>query len=374
VARSSSSDFRSTSEHRGEHVRVLVTGGAGFIGSHVVDAFIERGDEVRVVDALLPAAHDGAPSYLDARVEYLWGDICDGDLLADALRGCEVVSHQAAMVGLGVDFGDVETYCHHNDLGTASLLGALHRADFAGRLVVASSMVVYGEGQYRCPDHAIVRPAARSPERLEAGRWEPVCDCGADLVAEPIAEDAFTEPRNVYAATKLHQEHLCAAYEREHPRVSVVALRYHNVYGARMPHDTPYAGVASLFRSALARGRAPQVFEDGGQRRDFIHVHDVARVNVLATQRDDARGLGAINVATGSPRTVLDMARSIASGFGDDGRTPEVVGGYRLGDVRHVFASPAKAARELGFRASVDFDAGMAAFATDAPRQAHPVG
>jgi dTDP-L-rhamnose 4-epimerase len=354
-------------------VRILVTGGAGFIGSHAVDAFMAAGHEVVVVDALLPLAHEGVPTYLDDRVDYRWGDVGDGDLLADALRGCDVVSHQAAMVGLGVDFADVEAYCRHNDLGTASLLGALHRARFAGRLVLASSMVVYGEGQYRCAHHGAVRPSARAPERLEAGRWEPTCECGADLVPEPVTEAAPTDPRNVYAATKLHQEHLGFAYEREHPGVSVVALRYHNVYGPRMPHDTPYAGVASIFRSALADGQRPRVFEDGSQLRDFIHVDDVARANLLAAEADAARGLGAVNVATGSPRSVLDLATALASRFGGQELSPTVVGGYRLGDVRHVFASPDRAARELDFRASVDLETGIAAFADDEPRRVAPV-
>jgi dTDP-L-rhamnose 4-epimerase len=348
-------------------MRVLVTGGAGFIGSHVVDELVAAAHEVVVLDLLHPAAHDGVPGYCHAGTEYRWGDIADPATAAEAVRGCDAVAHQAAMVGLGVDFNDVAEYCRHNDLGTATLLAALHRSGFAGRLVLASSMVVYGEGRYRCAVHGLVRPTPRSTERLDRGLWEPLCSCGAVLVPEPIVEDAPTDPRNVYAATKLHQEHLCAAFAREHPSVGVTALRYHNVYGPRMPHDTPYAGVASIFRSALAHGRATAVYEDGGQLRDFVHVRDVAHANVLALTAATPVS-GPLNVASGSPRTVLEMARALTAAFGAGAPAPEVVGGYRLGDVRHVFASPARAADELGFTSTIEFNMGMAEFATAGSR------
>jgi dTDP-L-rhamnose 4-epimerase len=271
------------------------------------------------------------------------------------------------MVGLGVDFADAPAYVSHNDTGTAVLLGVLHDRDFAGRLVVASSMVVYGEGVSRCPEHGTVRPATRTKRELDAGRYEPTCPlCGASCRPEPVTESAPLDPRNVYAATKLHQEHLCAAFGREHD-ATVVALRYHNVYGPRMPRDTPYAGVASIFRSAAERGEAPQVLEDGRQRRDFIEVSDVARANVAALTIDEG-GSGAdnsystYNVCSGEPHTVLDMADALIASI--PGAAPaKVVGGYRLGDVRHVFASPEKARAELGFRARVGFREGMARFA-----------
>jgi dTDP-L-rhamnose 4-epimerase len=261
-------------------------------------------------------------------------------------------------------------YVDHNDLATASLLRALHERRFAGRMVLASSMVVYGEGGYRCADHGPVHPGPRSPVRLDAGDFEPRCPaCDASLVPEAVTEDAPTDPRNVYAATKLHQEHLVAAYAREH-EASWIALRYHNVYGPGMPRNTPYAGVASIFRSAAARGERPRVFEDGGQRRDFVHVHDVARANVLALVDVEvgARADGAYNIATGTPRTVLDMADALVAGTPSTGGSgaiaPEIVGGYRVGDVRHVFASPRRASEQLGFEARIGFDEGMRAFAT----------
>jgi dTDP-L-rhamnose 4-epimerase len=339
---------------------VLVTGGAGFIGSHLVDLLAEGGHRVRVLDRLHPKAHGGRPDYLRDDVEYLWADL-DGPALDDAVDGVQAVCHQAAMVGLGKDFGDVVDYVRDNALGTARLLAALHRRGRVDRLVLASSMVVYGEGGYRCQQHGQVRPAPREPGRLAAGRWEPPCPvCGRELAPLAVTEEAVTDPRSVYAATKLHQEHLAfAAMAAGGP--AATALRYHNVYGPRMPRDTPYAGVAAIFRSALAAGQAPQVLEDGHQRRDFIHVQDVARANLLALEAP-VPVAGVFNVASGQPHTVGELATALAAAM--HGPPPEVVGGWRPGDVRHIFASPAQAAERLGFCAEVGFAEGMAEFAT----------
>ncbi len=351
-------------------MHILVTGGAGFIGSAIVDQLLALDHEVRVVDLLHPGAHRQKPTYLNDQAVYTFADLRVPDVAATAVVGIDAVCHQAAMVGLGVNFADVTDYVSHNDLGTASLLRALHDRDWSGRFVLASSMVVYGEGRYRCADHGLVRPSARPLERLDSGHFEPLCPvCGAELAAEAVPESAPPDPRNVYAATKLQQEFLVNAYAREHSGTEAVSLRYHNVYGPRMPRNTPYAGVASIFRSAAERGDAPQVFEDGGQRRDFVHVADIARANVAAltipASLTDA-GLvdGPFNVATGDPHTVLDMATALVASVGTDSPTPQVVGGYRLGDVRHVFASPERAAEVLGFRASVTFDEGMVEFAS----------
>jgi len=329
--------------------RVLVTGGAGFVGSHVVDLLLAGGHEVVVLDSLV--AHRGdRPPWLPADAELVVGDVRDPEAWDRAVRGVDAVCHQAARVGLGLDFGDVRRYVDDNDAGTACGLGALHDAGFRGRLVLASSMVVYGEGRYACPEHGDTRPLPRTRADLDAGRFDPPCTCGRPLAWAEIDEDAALDPRNVYAATKLHQEHLCTLFGREHG-VPVTALRYHNVYGPRMPRDTPYAGVASLFTSAVERGEAPRVFEDGAQTRDFVHVLDVARANVAALTAAEPV-TGPLNVASGTPRTILDMARSICAGTGLE---PEVVGGGRLGDVRHVVASPRRAQRLLGFRATEPF-------------------
>jgi dTDP-L-rhamnose 4-epimerase len=347
-------------------MRILVTGGAGFIGSAVVDLLVAEGHDVVVLDALLPAAHRAAPAYLNPRAEYVWADLADEAAVVSCLRGVEAVSHQAAMVGLGLDLGDAPDYARHNDLATAMLLRCLARGGFAGRLVLAGSMVVYGEGRYRCGVHGIVRPGPRPPERLRGGSFEPVCpECGRDVLPEAVPEEAAPDPRSVYAATKLHQEHLCACFARE-AGVPFTVLRYHNVYGPRMPADTPYAGVAAIFRSAVEAGRRPRVFEDGGQRRDFVHVDDVARANLLALTEDSGQS-HVCNIASGSPATVLEMATalSVASGGATE---PLVTGEFRLGDVRHVFASVTHAEEVLGFRAGVRMADGMRQFATAALR------
>ena len=355
-------------------MRVLVTGGAGFVGSHIVDLLVEARHEVVSLDRLHPRAHAGRPAYLRDDVEHLDADLADPGAVAvldRALDGVDAVCHQAAMVGLGRELSDVVEFVRDNDLGTAALLVAVARHRRVGRLVLASSMVVYGEGAYRCGEHGPVRPGPRPGSRLAAGRFEPPCPhCGADLVPVAVTEDAPPDPRSVYAATKLHQEHLtttCALAGGP----PVTALRYHNVYGPRMPRDTPYAGVAAIFRSALAAGQAPQVFEDGGQRRDFIHVTDVALANLAALTVPEPVP-GAFNVASGQPHTVGELAAALAAAT--SGPAPEIVGGWRAGDVRHVFASPALAAARLGFRARVGFAEGMAEFADAELREPVPAG
>jgi dTDP-L-rhamnose 4-epimerase len=355
-------------------MRVLVTGGAGFVGSHIADLLVEAGHEVVSLDRLHPRAHAGRPAYLREDVEHVDADLADpaaARVLDSALEGVDAVSHQAAMVGLGRDVSDVVEFVRDNDLGTAALLAALARHGRVRRLVLASSMVVYGEGAYRCGEHGPVRPAPRPAARLDAGRFEPPCPrCGADLEPVAVAEDAPLDPRSIYAATKLHQEHLAAACTQA-GGPPVTALRYHNVYGPRMPRDTPYAGVASIFRSALAGGRAPTVLEDGRQRRDFVHVTDVARANLAALTAPEPVP-GAFNVASGQPHTVGEMAAALAAAM--DGPDPVVVGGWRPGDVRHVFASPTLAADRLSYRATVDFARGMAEFAEAELREPVPAG
>jgi dTDP-L-rhamnose 4-epimerase len=378
-------------------MRVLVTGAAGFIGSHIASALRAAGHEVRGLDSLTPAVHNGRPP--DCGPDLIVGDVRDPAAVDQALAGVDAVCHQAAMVGLGVDLSDLPLYSDVNVTGTAVLLEAMGRHDI-GRLVFASSMVVYGEGAYDCAAHGRVRPSPRDPADLAAGVFEPRCPvCGDCLVTTTVAEDAPLDPRNAYAMSKVAQEHLAASWARLTGGVAV-GLRYHNVYGPRMPRDTPYSGVAAIFRSRLENGMPPLVFEDGGQRRDFVHVRDVARANLLALERvsdvtdglasgvadgpasgpapglasgsasgsapESASGLAGgglrcCNVASGEPHTVGEMAFALAGAFG--AIEPVVTGDYRLGDVRHIVASPAGAARDLGFRAQIGFAAGMAEFA-----------
>lgn len=339
--------------------RVLVTGGAGFIGSHVTAALLAAGHDVSVLDSGHPAAHRSSPPAEVAGVPVRVADVRDRAAVAAALSGVDAVVHQAAMVGMGVDLADLPEYVGCNDLGTAILLAEMARAGVR-RLVLASSMVVYGEGAYLCGEHGSVRPGPRVEDDLATGQFEPTCPwCGGPLTPGLVNEDAPLEPRSVYAATKLAQEHLAGVWARECGGTAV-ALRYHNVYGPGMPRDTPYSGVAAIFRSALEAGRPPRVFEDGGQRRDFVHVRDVAAANVAALAVT-APGLRAYNVASGAPTTVGEMARALAEALG--GPAPVVTGEFRAGDVRHIVAAPTRAARELGFQAGIRFAAGMAEFA-----------
>ena len=377
-------------------MRVLLTGAAGFIGSTVFDLLTARGDEVIPVDLLLPKAHGVVESHgLDRHGadrhgvdrpdrpgrprwspdDLLVGDVRDPDFVRRVLRGVDVVCHQAAMVGLGVDAGDAPDYAGHNVLGTAVLLAGMAEAGVR-RLVQASSMVVYGEGRYLCSVHADVRPGARRPEALAAGSYEPPCPhCGRPLRWASINEDAALDPRNSYAASKVGQEQFAAAWAGQ-TSGSVTSLRYHNVYGPRMPRDTPYAGVAAIFRSALESGRPPRVYEDGGQMRDFVHVHDIAAANLAAIDRlagaEPTSGgeVLACNVSSGDPHTVGELAAELATAM--SGPPPLIVGGGRAGDVRHVVADPALAAEMLGFQARVRFADGVKEFAT-APMRA-PAG
>ena len=278
-------------------MRILLTGGAGFIGRHVLAELSGRAHEVRVVDSMRADVHGGEPPDLPG-ADLVVGDVRDGAVLDAALVGVDTVCHLAAKVGLGVDVQDLPDYAGSNDLGAAVLLAAMARAG-VGRLVLASSMVVYGEGFGRCPTHGLVRPGPRVEADLAGGRFEPPCPrCAQRLECVPVTEDAPPDPRNAYAASKLAQEHLASSWARA-TAGGVAALRYHNVYGPGMPRDTPYAGVAAIFLSALRRGQPPVVFEDGGQRRDFVHVRDVA-----AAPRPRSNG-----TSTACALTTSDQAR-----------------------------------------------------------------
>lgn len=349
---------------------LLVTGGAGFIGGAIVRLAAAEGHEVRVLDSLRPDVHRAALAASPAvapieGVEIVRGDVRDPRLLDRVLRGVDVVCHQAAKVGLGVDLQDAPDYAASNVTGTAELVAAMTRAG-VGRLVLASSMVVYGEGAYRDASGRRTRPAPRAAADLDAARFEPRDpESGEPLEPALVDEDDTLDPRNVYALTKLAQEHLAASWARS-TGGTAFALRYHNVYGRGMPRNTPYAGVAALFRSAIERGEAPRVFEDGRQRRDFVHVTDVARANLAAIDRLPGQPSGtmrAVNVGSGTVTTIGEVAERIARIMG--GTAPVVTGEYRLGDVRHITASPARAHRELGWRASVPLEEGLRELAAD---------
>ena len=341
-------------------MHILVTGGLGFIGRRIVLTALEGGHEVRILDRrpVLPSA---------SVVEVVTGDVTDPSTAEAALDSIDVVCHQAAKVGLGIDLQDMPSYVSDNDGGTAVLLAAMDRKG-VDRLVLASSMVVYGEGRYDCAEHGLQPAPPRTQEALEAGQFEPTCGiCGAPMTPGLVHEDAPLDPRNAYAASKVAQEHLTAIWAHQ-TGGRAIALRYHNVYGPGMPQDTPYAGVASIFRSALLAGDAPQVYEDGKQRRDFVHVSDVARANIAsmnAVTRDASVPFRAFNVGSGEVRSVHDMARELARAL--KGSAPVVTGKFRLGDVRHITADSQRIGRELGWIPDMSFADGMRELADEQP-------
>ena len=342
-------------------MRVLLTGGAGFIGRHVQSALEFRGHEVRVFDSFRTDVHGSNPVVGDAIV----GDVRDADAVSAALVGVDVVVHLAAKVGLGVDVHDMRDYADTNVTGTATVLSAMFDAGIR-RLVLASSMVVYGEGLGRCAEHGLIRTSPRRVDDLARAQFEPRCPtCGQALAPALVDEDAPLDPRNAYAVSKLAQEQFAADWARS-SQSSIVALRYHNVYGPGMPRNTPYAGVAAIFLSALRNGLAPQVYEDGGQRRDFVHVRDVAAATAAAVDLTDDLtndGQRIFNIGSGVPRTVGDLAQALATSTG--GPAPVVTGEFRLGDVRHITADSGRARTGLEWEPQVEFEHGVGELARD---------
>ncbi|HEY9292264.1 MAG TPA: NAD-dependent epimerase/dehydratase family protein [Microlunatus sp.] len=321
-------------------MRVLVTGAQGFIGTAVMRRLDDLGHRVTGYDRRTDPADD----------------VVDLRRLRAAVRGHDAIIHLAAKVGLGVDLSDLDDYSRNNDLGTAVLLRAAAE-ESVGRVVLASSMVVYGEGRASCPRHGLLPVPARDAADLARGRFEPRCPrCGSDLLPELVPENAPLDPRNVYAATKVHLEQLAGIWARESGGVAI-ALRYHNVYGPGLPRDTPYAGVAAIFRSALLAGTPPTVFEDGAQRRDFIHVDDVAAATVAALETQPEQRFTALNVGSGTITTIGEVAARMAMIM--DGPQPVITGGYRLGDVRHITADSSAARRLLNWTPRFELTEGL---------------
>lgn len=340
--------------------RVLVTGGAGFIGSHIVDELVNEGFDVTVVDNLTEQVHDSTPDYLNDEADYVWGDVRDRELMTELLEEADVLNHQASAVGVGQSMYQIEKYVEVNTLATARILDIIVNEEIdLEKVVVASSMSCYGEGAYRCPEEDELRhPSLRGEEQMKEGQWEHRCpECGAELEPVPTPESKPRESTSVYAISKKDQEELtlsvCRAYD-----IPAVALRYFNIYGSRQSLNNPYTGVCAIFSSRIKNDNPPLIFEDGEQTRDFIHVSDVARANRLAMQSnaDDV----AVNIGTGSPVSIREIAQTLIELYGkDDTLEPEIADDFRQGDIRHCYADNALAAEELGFEPEVDFGDGM---------------
>lgn len=336
----------------------LITGGAGFIGAHLAGRLLGEGDQVRVLDSLLPQVHGSTrrPDYLSREAELVVGDLRDADAVRRALSGIDRVVHLTARVGVGQSMYEIVDYTSVNVVGTSVLLQTLldHPVE---RLVVASSMSVYGEGLYVGPDGAPHTAVGRSRDRLQSGQWEPVGAGGTPLTPVPTPESKPPSLSSVYALTKFDQERLCLLFGEAYD-VPTVALRLFNVYGPYQALSNPYTGVLAIFASRLLNGRAPLIFEDGEQRRDFVSVHDVARACRLALSVDGAGG-AVLNVGSGGSVSVNEIASRLARILGQESIGPEVTGKFRVGDIRHCFADVSLADEVLGYRPQVDLDEGM---------------
>jgi dTDP-L-rhamnose 4-epimerase len=341
-----------------EQQNILVTGGAGFIGSHLVDALVERGHRVRVLDALVPQVHNGAPLYLNPAAEFVQGDVCDPAAVKAALDDIDVVFHKAAEVGVGQSMYEIVRYVRANDLGTSVLLEEVMRnRKRIRKLIVASSMSIYGEGSYECATCGMINPKLRSNEQLAARQWEFSCpQCGGTLTPLPTNEDKPLFPSSVYAISKQDQEQFCLTVGRAYD-IPTVALRYFNVYGTRQALSNPYTGVCAIFSGRLLNDQRPMIFEDGGQTRDFVHINDIVQANMLALEKDEAN-YNVFNVGTGRPISIREIFQMLARSLGKD-IEPEIVGKYREGDIRHCIADISFIRRKLGYAPSVRLEDGI---------------
>ncbi len=338
--------------------KILVTGGAGFIGSHLVDELVKQGHDVRVYDSLEPQVHDGKkPGYLNAGAEYVFADIRDREALKNALEGVDVVYHEAAAVGVGQSMYQIHRYVDVNTLGTALLLDLLvNEEHHVEKLVVASSMSIYGEGKYECEECGVVYPRVRGEEQLKARQWELRCpSCGTTVQPLPTDEDKPLHSTSIYAITKKDQEEMCLTTGRAYG-IPTVALRYFNVYGPRQALSNPYTGVCAIFSCRIRNDNPPLIFEDGLQSRDFVSVYDIVAANLLAMKKS-RMNYEAFNVGRGKPITIREIAGVLLSLYGKE-IEPVITNKYREGDIRHCFADISKISR-LGYAPRVSFEDGM---------------
>ena len=339
-------------------MRILVTGGAGFIGSHLVDELVKRGHQVRVLDSFEPQVHGKTrPAYLNPRAEYVEGTVQHRALLVKALQGIELVFHEASAVGVGQSMYQIQHYVEANTMATAVLLDALVNEKLPiQKLIVASSMSIYGEGLYACSACGDVSPQLRGEDQLKRQAWEMRCPaCGREAAPKPTPESKRPWPTSIYASTKYDQEEMCLMVGRAY-KIPTVALRYFNVYGTRQSLSNPYTGVCAIFSSRIKNRHAPIIYEDGFQSRDFIHVSDIVQANLLAMERAEAND-EMFNVGTGRPTTVADIARVLIRLYRQP-LQPQIAGKFRSGDIRHCVADITKIQR-LGFAPKVQLEEGL---------------
>jgi len=340
--------------------KVLVTGGAGFIGSHTIDLLVKKGYQVRVLDNLEPQVHPTGQlsDYCNESVEFVRGDVQSKEVLIRAIEDMDAVIHLAAAVGIGQSMYQIEKYVAYNTYGTANLLDVLvNEPNDVKKLVIASSMSIYGEGKYSCDSCGTVYPHLRSEEQLKSGKWEPLCPiCKREVKPAPTDEEKPLMPTSVYAQTKRHQEEMSLLIGRTYG-IPTVALRYFNVYGPRQSLSNPYTGVCAIFSSRILNSKPPYVFEDGKQTRDFVHVRDVARANLLALERKSADYM-AVNVGSGSPISIADLAKLLIQIYGAK-LTPYISNRYRKGDIRHCYADLTRAKKYLGYNPTVSLSEGL---------------
>ena len=336
----------------------MVTGGAGFIGSHLVDKLVELGHDVVVLDNLEPQVHTKEPDYLNSNAEYVFGDIRDEKLLVELLRDTEIVFHEAAAVGVGQSMYEIKKYVDVNTYATAKLLDILvNKENNVKKLIVASSMSIYGEGAYECEDCGVVYPKLRSVEQLKRREWEVRCpNCGKVVKPIPTSEDKPLHPESIYAITKRDQEEMCLVVGRAYG-IPTIALRYFNVYGPRQSLNNPYTGVCAIFSSRIKNDKPPIIFEDGLQTRDFVSVHDIVQANILAMEKNSAN-YEALNVGTGNAVSILKVAEVLIKLYGKSLK-PEITNKYRAGDIRHCFADISKIRSKLGYEPQISFEDGM---------------
>jgi dTDP-L-rhamnose 4-epimerase len=339
--------------------KILITGGAGFVGSHLVDALVQQGHQVRVYDNLSEQVHpNGLPAYLSSEIEFVRGDVRDLEKLSSAVRDAEVIFHLAAAVGVGQSMYEIADYTAVNNLGTANLLQAiLDTRAHPEKVIVASSMSIYGEGEYSCSDCGQVAPPMRSNRQLQTKQWEVNCPkCGKVVFPVATRESKPLQCSSIYALSKKDQEEMVLLFGRTY-QIPAVALRYFNIFGTRQSLSNPYTGVVAIFASRLMNGNSPMLFEDGSQLRDFVNVHDIVRANLLAMERAEADGM-ALNIGSGQPISIREIARELGRTLGVN-VAPEIAGKYRAGDIRHCFADISRARKILGYEPKVQFSEGL---------------